>query len=210
MIVSSRIRAFSMPRVREAYARSPVLANSAMSFVCYALSDIIAQRADANNDKKIDGVRLLSVSLCGPILGGVCLTKLYKNLDRFIGSGHSLKVAARKIFFMQIVYMPFSVSTFIFLSSSLNAFLKGERLTVACGEASAVTKLRWREAYWTSWFIWPVSDAFNFTLVQRHMPAARPTWDAVVMVAWNAYLSWRAIGGHSITEVLFPVRMANV
>ncbi|KAF4735328.1 hypothetical protein FOZ63_008617 [Perkinsus olseni] len=180
------------PRLKGVFARSPILANSVTSLACYALSDLIAQRADDTDIKRshgdIDKRRLLSVALCGPILSGICLTKLYRNLDRFLGSGHTFNVASRKILFMQIVYMPFSVPAFIFLSSTFNALFNGEGFATACTEASAVTKQRWKEAYWTSWFVWPISDAFNFTVMQRRMPAARPTWDAVVMVGWNAYL----------------------
>ncbi|KAF4651110.1 Protein required for ethanol metabolism [Perkinsus chesapeaki] len=203
--------AFSYPRlgarlrssIKQIYAVSPMLANSVTSFTCYGLSDLIAQRAESNGttDRKTDKCRVLSVALCGPLLSGVCLTQLYRVLDRVLGSGHSLKVASRKIIFMQVIYMPFSVPAFIFLSSSLNAFLKGQRPSVACSEAWESTRLRWKEAYWASWFVWPLSDSFNFTIVQKRMTSARPTWDGVIMVGWNAYLSWRGIGGHSLTEV---------
>ncbi|KAF4681435.1 hypothetical protein FOZ62_022452, partial [Perkinsus olseni] len=140
----------------DVFTRSPVLANSVTSLACYALSDLMAQRADDTDIRRSVGVidrrRLLSVALCGPILSGICLTKLYRNLDRFLGSGHTFRVASRKILFMQIVYMPFSVPAFIFLSSTFNALFNGETITIACTEASAVKRQRWKEAYWTSWF----------------------------------------------------------
>lgn len=46
------------------------------------------------------------------------------------------------------------------------------------------------ESYTTSYFLWPFSDMFNFTIVVRYFgPNFRTTWDAGVTLIWNWYLS---------------------
>eukprot|EP00392_Amoebophrya_sp_AT5.2_P008519 g8547.t1 len=70
-----------------------------------------------------------------------------------------------------------------------------------CAVASALFSNPWRigflrlrenfwEIYLMSWFVWPLSDLFNFRVVQMHMtPHFRATWDAGVGLVWNTYQS---------------------
>ncbi|CAD7941917.1 unnamed protein product [Amoebophrya sp. A120] len=46
------------------------------------------------------------------------------------------------------------------------------------------------ESYVASFFFWPLSDLLNFTVIQRRFgPHFRTTWDSVVDLGWNFYLS---------------------
>ncbi|KAF4651109.1 hypothetical protein FOL47_000641 [Perkinsus chesapeaki] len=182
------------------YQRSPVLANSASSLLFFALSDWFAQKAEKS--EKIDKARIAAVSLCGPLFNGVPLTVFYNALDKHIGTKPTFRVVSRKVLAMQFIYMPISVPSFLFLSTMFHRLLLGQPFSESISRAREATETKWAEAYLASWFVWPPSDAFNFTVVQKILPAARPTWDCIVDVGWNAYLSWRGIGGHSITEVV--------
>ncbi|CAD7946242.1 unnamed protein product [Amoebophrya sp. A120] len=55
-----------------------------------------------------------------------------------------------------------------------------------------LSQFRFRENFWeiylTSWWVWPISDFLNFTLIQRlFSPHFRATWDAGVGLFWNTY-----------------------
>ncbi|KAF4653296.1 hypothetical protein FOZ61_009074 [Perkinsus olseni] len=184
--------------VARTYRQSPVLANSISSLFFFALSDWFAQKAE--KCEKVDKKRVAAVSACGPLFNGLPLTLFYEALDRRIGTKPTFRVVGRKLLAMQFIYMPISVPSFLFLSTMFHRLLLGEGVRDSARRGWDTAEKKWAEAYLASWFVWPVSDTFNFTVVQRIFPAARPTWDCVVDVGWNAYLSWRGIGGHSITE----------
>ncbi|EER01957.1 Protein SYM1, putative [Perkinsus marinus ATCC 50983] len=185
--------------VARVYRRSPILANSISSVFFFALSDWFAQKAEKASDH-IDKKRVAAVAMCGPIFNGLPLTLFYEAMDKHIGTKATFRVVGRKLLAMQFIYMPISVPSFLFLSTLFHRLLLGEEVSRSVYRAKEAATSKWAEAYLASWFVWPVSDTFNFTVVQKILPAARPTWDCVVDVGWNAYLSWRGIGGHSITE----------
>ncbi|KAF4754817.1 hypothetical protein FOZ62_016354 [Perkinsus olseni] len=164
--------------VARTYRQSPVLANSISSLFFFALSDWFAQKAE--KCEKIDEKRVAAVSACGPLFNGLPLTLFYEALDRRIGTKPTFRVVGRKLLAMQFIYMPISVPSFLFLSTMFHRLLLGEGVRDSARRGWDTAEKKWAEAYLASWFVWPVSDTFNFTVVQRIFPAARPTWDCVV------------------------------
>ncbi|CAD7964011.1 unnamed protein product [Amoebophrya sp. A25] len=64
------------------------------------------------------------------------------------------------------------------------------RVQHAFNEANERMQSTFWESYVASFFFWPLSDLLNFTVIQsRFGPHFRTTWDAVIDLGWNFYLS---------------------
>ncbi|CAN0287769.1 unnamed protein product, partial [Hapterophycus canaliculatus] len=72
-----------MNAIKGAYARYPVLLNSAVGYGVFASGDVMAQRL-ADPDLEWDHRRSLSIGLLGIVQNGVLLRVWYRALDKFI------------------------------------------------------------------------------------------------------------------------------
>lgn len=152
--------------------------------------------------------RTLGVALCAPFFNGGPLLWFHRWIDRVVGPEPILKFAFRKMLLIQFLYMPFSTPAFIFLSKFFTSLLEDVASTTSAPPGTVESSLALRakqhfsaaatrarelfvETYTMSFCLWPLSDLLNFTVIQRRFgPHFRSTWDAVIDVMWNFYLSF--------------------
>ncbi len=173
------------------FSRHPRLANTLTGSMIFGAGDFISQNLESVLTErklvKIDQKRLLSVAALGACMNGLALYQWYYILDKFLGS--SMKaggVVLGKVACDQLVYAPFSISVFFFMSS-IDGNLSSEA-SRSSSTTNFVNKLQssFVSTYIADFCLWPMVNFINFRFIALHL---RPTFVGIAQIGWQSYLS---------------------
>ncbi|CAM9471059.1 unnamed protein product, partial [Scytosiphon promiscuus] len=141
------------------------------------------QQQFLDRTRGVDFSRSAKVGLLGILLNGFALGAWYRVLDRYIGSDRTrIQQVLKKCVVDQMVYAPFSITSFVGYAAVLN----GGGPSKVLGD----TKRNLEETFWSTWLMdWKVWPAANLVMFRFIPSSYRPSFASVVQVAWQAYMS---------------------
>ena len=196
MVLAGRVRAF--------YNRYPNVAPLAAGVGLFGLADVVANRVEnrfSDASVRFDPLRTAAVMGTAPFTNGGVLW-FYRGVDAVCAGTSGARSVAQKVAIMTFVWNPVSVVSYTFISTFFYCELTrlmpwasasdpadGAGGVGSAARAAAKVRANFVEAYTASFFLWPVSDALNFTIIQRAFsPHFRSTWDAFIGLIWNTSL----------------------
>ncbi|CAM9395669.1 unnamed protein product [Hapterophycus canaliculatus] len=117
------------------------------------------QQQFMDRTRGVDYSRSAKVGLLGILLNGFALGAWYRVLDRYIGSDRTrIQQVLKKCVIDQMVYAPFSITSFVGYAAVLN----GGGPSKVLGD----TKRNLEETFWSTWLmdwkVWPAANLVMF------------------------------------------------
>jgi protein Mpv17 len=198
------------------FADRPYLFSSLTGSLSFSLGDALAQSVEIDGDSKISLSRAVAIGGLGVVLNGFVMVKWFAVLDRYVGASMtSPRVLLTKTVLDQIIYAPFSITTFfayttfIFqgntntnTNSNSNSnsnpvdevsLVKSPNLVSVKTEWLTRFKAKMQDKFITTFeadcAVWPLINVLQFRCVPLHL---RPTVNGISSLLWQAYLSHQA------------------
>ncbi|AMD21707.1 HFL149Wp [Eremothecium sinecaudum] len=160
----------------------PRLTNGLSGGILFGLGDIIAQYME-KTDAPYDPVRTLRPFVYGALFVSVIGVKWYRFLNNSVRingkpADHWMNTAAR-VACDQLLFAPVGIP-FYFLSMAILEGGTPEQIRQKLAD-------KWWPTLVTNWYIWPLFQTFNFTIVPVHY---RLLTVNTLSIFWNTFLSY--------------------
>ena len=173
--------------VNHLFEKYPNSASAFTGFCTFSLGDVIAQRVELHDNQQnlqFDYFRPIEIGTLGLVMNGVFLTQWYNLLERVIGTSmHCKRAVLLKVLADQIIYAPFSIISFF----SFTAFVSNDEVNEMFEQFTSKMQERFSTTFLADCSLWPLANFVSFRLVPL---VYRPTFTAIVQLAWQTYLSF--------------------
>lgn len=179
---------------------SPLLTKCGTTMTLGGLGDIIEQNlSNYRNGTKNpwNPVRTAKLATFGFVMAGPLNHYWYKILDKTIPS-KSMVNNVQKMIIDQVVFAPIIVTTFFASMNFMNggsvkvtSIFANLLLTPLLQDLQTTLENKFLHTMKMNYTVWPAAQLFNFVFIPPHQ---RVGYVAVILLGWNAYLSY--VGNH--------------